>query len=180
MRARVAGAALAAALAAAACSGSGDAPSFAIDALTPPPTRTAPLGDLDVLTVSVGGADLLVEVASTAAQRQAGLSGRGDLGRFDGMLFHPDAGRMTSLWMKGMLFDLDFVWVGPDCEVVDIHERVPAPERPGAAVPIHRPGALAAWVIEIASGRAAELGIVVGQRVRFDGSVMGRAYGCEG
>ncbi len=162
------------------CGGQGGAPSLALDVLTPRPTEPVPIGEMDVLTVSVGDSELVVEVAATAAQRQAGLSGRTDLGALDGMLFSPDGGRMTSLWMKGMLFDLDFVWIGPDCEVVDIHADVPAPERPDGAVPIHRPAAIAAWVIEIAAGRAAELGIGVGQPVGYGGSVMGRTYGCEG
>ena len=161
------------------CSDPADVPALDLAILTPEPTPTVLIGEMDVLTVSIGEARLRVEVAATEQQRQRGLSERKDLGRFDGMLFHPDGGRMTALWMKGMQFDLDFVWIGDDCRVVDIHHDVPAPERPGDATPIYRPGAVAGWVIEIAGGRSVGLGISAGQHVKYSESAMERSYGCE-
>ena len=170
------------ALFALACGEAAGTPSIFLDALTPPPEqeRAVPDHRLDVITIVVGEAELVVEVADAQAERQRGLSGREGLVEADGMLFHFESGRATSLWMKGMLFGLDFIWVGSDCTVVDLHRNVPAPGRPDESLPIYRPGAEAASVIEVAAGRTAELGIRVGHGVQYGTPASGRSYGCDG
>ena len=176
--------ALAAALAlfALACGEAAGTPSIFLDALTPPPEQERAVSDhgLDVITIVVGEAELVVEVADAPAERQRGLSGREGLAETDGMLFHFESGRATSLWMKGMLFGLDFIWVGPDCTVVDLHRNVPAPGGPGESLPIYRPGAEAASVVEVAAGRTEELGIEVGDGVQYGTSASEMSYGCDG
>ncbi len=114
-------------------------------------SRPQPPG-LDRVTVLVGNAELLLEVASAPEDRRVGLSGRTGLDADAGMLFHFSSGSATGLWMKGMLFGLDFIWVGPDCTVVDLHEGVPAPTGPDDPLPIYRPSDEAMAVIEIAAG----------------------------
>lgn len=169
------------ALACIACGEATGTPSILLTVAAPAPTEEpAPTPTLDVITIIIGDAALDVEVAASPAVRQMGLSGREDLGEFDGMLFYFDSGRASSLWMKGMMFDLDFIWVGPDCTVVYMHRDVAAPEGPQEALPIYRPGAEAASVIEIAAGRAAELGIEAGDRVSYGSHGQGRSYGCDG
>ncbi len=170
------------ALLALACGEASGTPSIFFDALTPTPEQERPMSDhgLDVITMVIGKAELVVEVADDLDERQRGLSGREGLTETDGMLFHFESGRATSLWMKGMLFGLDFVWIGSDCTVVDLHRDVPAPGGPGEALPIYRPGAEAASVVEVAAGRTAELGIEVGDRVQYGTSASGMSYGCDG
>lgn len=165
-----------------ACGEAAGTPSIFLTALTPPTDQEPAISDhgLDVITVVVGEVELVVEVADDPAERQRGLSGREGLTGIDGMLFYFESGRATSLWMKGMLFGLDFIWVGSDCTVVDLHLNVPAPARPGESLPIYRPGAEAASVIEVPAGRSAELGIRVGQGVQYGSSEAGRSYGCGG
>lgn len=168
------------ALFALACGEAAGTPSIFLTALTPPSDQEPAVSDhgLDVITIVVGEAELVVEVADAPVERQRGLSGREGLTETDGMLFHFESGRATSLWMKGMLFGLDFIWVGLDCTVVDLHRDVPAPGGTGESLPIYRPGAEAASVIEVAAGRAAELGISVGDGVQYGSSGSGKSYGC--
>lgn len=170
------------ALFALACGEAAGTPSIFLTALTPPSDQEPAVPDhgLDVITIVVGEAELVVEVADDPAERQRGLSGREGLSGIDGMLFYFESGRATSLWMKGMLFGLDFIWVGSDCTVVDLHRNVPAPGSPGESLPIYRPGAEAASVIEVAAGRTAELGIRVGHGVRYGTPASGKSYGCGG
>ncbi len=142
-------------------------------------SRPEPPG-LDRVTVLVGNAELLLEVASDPQDRRVGLSGRTGLEPGAGMLFHFSSGSATGLWMKGMLFGLDFIWVGPDCTVVDLHESVPAPTGPDDPLPIYRPNTEAAGVIEIAAGGVAAAGIARGNGVHYAPSLTGSEYGCEG
>ena len=141
--------------------------------------RPDPRG-LDRVTAVIGEAELLLEVASAPEDRQVGLSGRAGLEPGAGMLFHFQSGSATGLWMNGMLFGLDFIWVGPDCTVVDLNESVPAPTGPDDPLPIYRPNTDAEGVIEIAAGGVRAAGIERGDGVRYGPSLSGSAYGCEG
>ena len=88
-----------------------------------------------------------------------------------GMLFVFENGQASSFWMREMRFDLDFVWIGDGCEVVDIHARVPAPAT-GADVgdlPIYSSEPPARYNLEINAGEAAKRGIEIGDRARFIG-----------
>ena len=70
-----------------------------------------------------------------------------------------------------MLIPLDFVWIGDDCSVVDLHTDIPPPP-PGASsgsLATYQPGSPVRYVLEINAGRVAELGIQVGDPVTFEG-----------
>ena len=131
-------------------------------------------------TVSVGGAAFDVEIAFTPEDRARGLSGRDSLPDGSGMLFVFENGQASSFWMREMRFDLDFVWIGDGCEVVDIHARVPAPAA-GASVgdlPIYSSQPPARYNLEINAGEAAKRGIEIGARARFIG-FSGEGATCE-
>ena len=134
---------------------------------------------MDRLTVTLGGAELSVEVAVTPSERQTGLSGREGLDADAGMLFNFPSGVAGGLWMKGMRFGLDFVWVGPGCTVVDVTQNVPPPQGPDDPLPVYRSAVPATAVIEIAAGRVEALGIAVGDTVTYGPSPRGSMYGCE-
>ena len=131
-------------------------------------------------TVSVGGAAFGVEVAFTPEDRARGLSGRDSLADGSGMLFVFESGQASSFWMRGMRFDLDFVWIGDGCEVVDIHARVPAPPSGegvgGLTTYSSQPPAR--YNLEINAGEAAKRGIEIGDLVRFIG-FSGEGATCE-
>ena len=90
-------------------------------------------GGDDTPVVEVGDTEFEVEVADTPLLRQRGLTGRSYLEERKGMLFIPDERYVGPFWMKGMLFPLDFIWIGSDCRVADVtvFARVPAPGTPG-------------------------------------------------
>ena len=121
--------------------------------------------------VVVGEVAFQVELAATPAERQQGLSGRERLAPREGMLFVYGEPRLLSFWMSGMLFPLDFVWIGPKCTVVHITPEVPNPS-PGAALgglPTYSPSSPASYNLEIGAGEAARLGLAPGDPVRFVG-----------
>ena len=65
---------------------------------------------------------------------------------------------------------LDFVWIGEDCSVADLHTDIPPP--PGTStgsLPTYSPGSPVRYVLEINAGKIAGLGIEVGDPVRFEG-----------
>ncbi|MCE2456912.1 MAG: DUF192 domain-containing protein [Dehalococcoidia bacterium] len=121
--------------------------------------------------VAIGASWFEVEIAATSQERSRGLSGRESLPDSTGMLFVYDSARTPSFWMKEMLIPLDFVWIGDNCSVVDLHTDVPPPPQGTASgsLPTYRPGSPVRYVLEINAGKVAELGIQVGDPVRFEG-----------
>ena len=79
------------------------------------------------------------EIADDDAERALGLGGRDRLARDAGMYFvlTSDAPR---IWMKGMRFPLDLVWI-KDGRVVDVTARVPdePPGTPESELPVYSP-----------------------------------------
>ena len=121
----------------------------------------------------VGDAGVRVEVADDDAERALGLGGRDRLDRDAGMYFvlTDDSPR---IWMKGMRFPLDLVWI-QDGRVVDITARVPS-EPPGTAeskLPIYSPSEPANRVLEVNAGWARQNGVRPGDRVSFENGTSG-------
>ena len=87
------------------------------------------------------------------------------------MLFVFESTRIPSFWMKEMLIPLDFVWIGEDCSVVDLHTDVPPPP-PGTStgsLPNYRPSSPVRFVLEINAGKVDESRIEVGDPVNLEG-----------
>jgi uncharacterized protein len=104
-----------------------------------------------------------VEVASTREEQERGLMFRKSLAPGAGMLFDFGNDREVSFWMKNTLIPLDILFVRSDGVIVRInHNAQPLSER---NIPSGRP---IRAVLEIAGGRAAELGVRPGDRVRSD------------
>ena len=122
-------------------------------------------------TALVGGAAFEVEIAFTADARTRGLSGRDGLADGAGMLFVFDGGAASAFWMREMRFALDFVWIGDNCEVVDIHANVPPPPAgtPMGELTLYESEPPARYNLEINAGEAAKRGIAVGDAVKFIG-----------
>lgn len=110
---------------------------------------------------------LNVEVAKTPAEQQRGLMFRAPLADDRGMLFAPypaDGGppREASFWMKDTPSPLDIVFIRQDGTIATIAEQT----TPYSEVPVSS-GEPVAAVLEIRGGRAAELGLAEGDRVRW-------------
>ena len=120
-------------------------------------------------TVTIGNTTFAAEIAQTPAGRALGLSGRHGLSPQTGMLFVFETENTPALWMRGMLFPLDLIWIGEDCTVVDVTLDVasPAPDTPDSKLPLYEPREPAAYAMEINAGEAERFGIAMGDEVRF-------------
>jgi len=102
-----------------------------------------------------------VEVAATPGQQERGLMFVRSLAPDRGMIFPYDPPQQVSFWMKNTLIPLDMIFIRADGTIARIATAKPLDETP---VPGGEP---IAAVLEIAGGRAAELGIRMGDRVEW-------------
>jgi uncharacterized protein len=108
-----------------------------------------------------GPVTFTVEIADDEAERNRGLMFREPLPDDRGMLFHFQEPEMASFWMRNTPSSLDIIFIGVDGRILNIGERTtPYSDDPVPAVGLTR------GVLEIRGGRAAELGIRPGDRVR--------------
>lgn len=103
-----------------------------------------------------------VEVASTQQQQAKGLMFRTAMGADEGMIFPFDPPRGASFWMRNTVIPLDLIFVGTDGRILNIAANaVPYDE-----TPLMSEGNAKA-VLELNGGRAAQLGIVPGDKVEW-------------
>ncbi len=102
-----------------------------------------------------------VEVAATPEQQERGLMFVRSLAPDRGMIFPYDPPQQVSFWMKNTLIPLDMIFIRADGTIARIATAKPLDETP---VPGGEP---IAAVLEIAAGRAAELGIRAGDKVEW-------------
>ena len=122
-----------------------------------------------------GAVSVSVEVATTPETRELGLMNRTELAPDAGMLFVYPPDRAIAFWMKNTLIPLDMLFID-DAGVIQFikHEA-----QPHDLTPVPGPTGIAARAaLEINGGRAEELGIAVGDRIRPIWAEEGT--GCEG
>jgi uncharacterized membrane protein (UPF0127 family) len=114
-----------------------------------------------VIETSDGPVTLTVELAETPEARQRGLMHRESLGADQGMLFDFEEERVVSIWMENTLIPLDIAYIRTDGTIAKIISGAQPLSRRQlySDVPVLS-------VLEINSGRAAELGIAPGDLVR--------------
>ncbi|GAB4339891.1 MAG: hypothetical protein Fur0042_00100 [Cyanophyceae cyanobacterium] len=115
----------------------------------------------------VGDEVLWFEVARTAEQRSRGLMFRTELARDRGMAFFFEPPRSVSFWMKNTLIPLDMVFLR-DGVVHHIEANVPPCKADPCPSYGPRSGPPTDLVLELAAGRAAELGIQPGDRLALE------------
>jgi hypothetical protein len=118
---------------------------------------------------SAGARTFNVEVARTAAEQERGLMFRTNIPADGGMIFTPypangTGPREASFWMKNTPSALDIIFIRPDGTIARIAENVV----PYSETPV-KSGEPVSAVLEINGGRAAELGIAPGDKVRWMG-----------
>lgn len=107
-----------------------------------------------------------VDVADEDDERVQGLSGRGILGDYEGMLFVMDKQDQYGFWMKDMLIPLDFIFIDSEGFIVDTMEKVqPCTED---ECPSFSADSTFKYVIEVNSGFIENNRIVVGNSVVFN------------
>lgn len=103
-----------------------------------------------------------VEVAASLKEQNDGLMYRRSLAPDRGMIFPYDPPQPVAFWMKNTLIPLDMIFIRADRTIA----RIAANTVPLSLEPVPA-GEPVAAVLEIAGGRAAELGIREGDRVSW-------------
>ena len=115
--------------------------------------------DLLIQTKSGRVHNFTVELALTPEQRSQGLMHRESMPQDHGMLFDFGEPRPVSMWMRNTPLPLDMLFIQRDGTISHIHRKaVPFSEAIiDSRGPVH-------FVLELNGGRAAALGIEVGDR----------------
>lgn len=136
------------------------APSSPVTTLQPQPDRA------QFLPVSaqaeIAEVQMQFEVARTPQQQAKGLMFRPALPADRGMLFVFETSRPVGFWMRNVPVALDMVFM-QDGEVKFIASEVPPCTTP--LCPTYGPNTPVNQVLELRGGRAAELGLAVGDRI---------------
>lgn len=109
-----------------------------------------------------GNHEFRVEVAASDREQEIGLMFREHLAPDQGMIFPFAPPRPASFWMKNTLIPLDMLFIRSDGTIAYI-----APMRTPLSLEPTGVGEPVASVLELAGGRAAELGIQEGDRVSW-------------
>ena len=129
-------------------------------ALAPSLALAAPrLETVEIVTMR-GRPRFQVEIAATRAEQERGLMFRKSLEPDRGMLFTYAKPQRVAYWMKNTLIPLDILYIAPNGRILSIARNA----RPHDETPLAS-GGLVLGVLELAGGRAAQLGILPGDRV---------------
>ncbi|MCE1246993.1 MAG: DUF192 domain-containing protein [Firmicutes bacterium] len=127
-----------------------------------------PQPELQRKNVTIGSTTISAEIANDDKSRQDGLSWRTSLGKNDGMLFVFDEKGIYTMWMYGMRFPLDVLWIN-DNKVVYIRENVPNPSNPlSTNIPSYTPDSEANYFLEVSAGFVKTHGIKVGDTFKVE------------
>ena len=102
-----------------------------------------------------------VEVAATPQQQETGMMFRTSVAPDRGMVFPYEPAQEVAFWMKNTLIPLDIIYIRADGTIARITNAKALDE---TSLPSGEP---IAAVLEIAGGRAAELGIAPGDKVQW-------------
>lgn len=161
MMSRLLHAALAAASFALALASPGQANAKPVGRAAHPVAQTArhPLSGLPVIPLRIRAHTFRVEVARTEPEQQRGLMFRTEMGANEGMIFLRQPPDHAAFWMRNTVIPLDIIFIGRDRRILNIAHGAPYDETP---LPSR---GVAAAVLELNGGRAAQLGIGPGDRV---------------
>jgi hypothetical protein len=113
------------------------------------------------ITSATGTHHFIVEIAKTEHQQEMGLMFVKSLAPNRGMIFPYDPPQEVAFWMKNTLIPLDIVFIRPDHTIARITNAKALDETP---LPSGEP---IVAVLEIAGGRAAQLGMAPGDKVNW-------------
>jgi uncharacterized membrane protein (UPF0127 family) len=120
-------------------------------------------------TLTLSGHVFQVELATNDATREQGLMNRTSLAANHGMLFVFPYDSAQTFWMKNTLIPLDMLFFDKDRRLVSMQlDAKPCKADPCALYPSGKP---AAYVLELAAGTVAQLGLEVGDRFSLKGPI---------
>jgi uncharacterized protein len=124
-----------------------------------PSGQTLPISGVAIVP---NGTKINLEVARTPQEQEIGLMYRKDLPPDRGMLFQFPSAQPVRFWMKNTIIPLDMVFLR---QGVVQYIAAGVPPCTADPCPSYGPGKLIDTVIELRSGRAAELSLKVSDRV---------------
>ena len=119
------------------------------------------------ITIRVGNAALVVEVARTPEARQLGLIYRQRLPEDMGMLFVFDTVGIYPFWMKNTHIPLSIAFITADGRIVDIQDMEPL------SLTLHFPSQPIRFALEVNRSWFTRHGVKVGDTVRISGIGLG-------
>ncbi|HLO88563.1 MAG TPA: DUF192 domain-containing protein [Nostocaceae cyanobacterium] len=131
---------------------------------TPAPVSTGQYLPITAQATLPKGTKINLEVARTPEQQTMGLMYRPALPEDRGMLFEFPSLQPVSFWMKNVPVALDMVFL----QNGTVKYIVTAPPCAGEPCPTYGPNLPIDQVIELRAGRAAELGLQVGNQVKIN------------
>ena len=118
-----------------------------------------PLEPLQAVTAR-GPVKFMIEMADSPREREYGLMCRRSLAADRGMLFDFGQPQELAFWMRNTLIGLDIIYIRADGTVLSISRNArPLDERPLPS------NGQARAVLELAGGRAAQIGLLPGDRI---------------
>ena len=111
----------------------------------------------------VNNAPLKVAIANTEETRAQGLSGLDGLPQNHGLLFVFPENEKYGIWMKGMKFSIDIVWLDEDLKVIYIKSDV----HPDTYPNIFYPPTNARYVLETNTGFIEDQGVQEGAKLKI-------------
>jgi len=137
---------------------------FALAETSSPATEDSSQGQILPITAMavVKGETIKLEVAETPEQQAMGLMYRTSLADDRGMFFPFNPPRPVSFWMKNCLISLDMIFIRDGVVRAIIPDVPPCTAEP---CPTYGPDIPIDGVLELRAGRAAELGLAVGDRL---------------
>ena len=142
-----------------------DSPDVTPESSTQTPVNAGQMLPISALATLPKGTEIQLEVARTQEQQQMGLMYRPALPDNRGMLFIFPNAQPVKFWMKNVPVALDMVFLQKGI-VKYIQASAPGCNREPCAT--YGPDVLIDQVIELRSGRAAELGLQPGNQVKID------------
>ena len=115
--------------------------------------------------ISIDGVVLNVDLATTSAEQQQGLSGRDSMAQDHGMLFVFHSEDYWSFWMFEMRFPLDMIWFNSSRQAVFFEQNLP-PCGPSVCQ-VFTPPVKAMYVLEVNAGFIAAHQISLGDKFDF-------------
>lgn len=115
-------------------------------------------------TVRIGDTTLTAVVADTDATRAEGLSNRSSLNKNEAMLFVYNRDSKWAMWMDGVRFSIDIIWLDKNKKVVHITKNVSPDTYPETFIPSDP----ARYVLEVEAGTVDEYRIDVDQQAHFE------------
>jgi uncharacterized protein len=114
----------------------------------------------------INGKQILLETAVTDQEKKQGLKGRSSLPVNRGMLFTVNPDQEVQLWMAGVRFPLDMVFLHNE-KVSTVLSDVPPCTTSPSDCPIYDSGGIVDSVIELAAGTAESLSLIEGSTIEI-------------